>query len=166
MSTANCASPVRYRELTPEDLEEVFQVRIRTWHNPHGARELVGLGITPASVLEKMRTTHRGWVALSGAQIVGFSMADRSDGELWVIAVLPEFEGRGIGRALLSQAEGWLGSCGWSEVWLTTDINESLRAVGFYRHLGWKDWKIERGDRFMRRSLPGRESSANRSDLG
>jgi hypothetical protein len=26
---------------------------------------------------------------------------------------------------------------------------ENTRPVGFYRRLGWKDWKIEDGDRFM-----------------
>ena len=40
---------------------------------------------------------------------------------------------------------------GWEEIWLTTDVDENLRAVGFYRHLGWEDWKFEDGDRFMRK---------------
>ena len=43
--------------------------------------------------------------------------------------------------------------------WLTTDVDENLRAVGFYRHLGWEDWKFEDGDRFMKKRLPGEVSS-------
>jgi ribosomal protein S18 acetylase RimI-like enzyme len=72
---------------------------------------------------------------------------------MWVIAVLAEHEGRGIGRAVLAEVESWLAECGWDEIWLTTDTDESLRAVGFYRHLGWQDWKFQDGDRFMRKTL-------------
>ncbi len=83
-------------------------------------------------------------------------MGDKKTGEIWVIAVLKEFEGRGIGRQLLHLVKDWLGSEGWKEIWLTTDINESLRAVGFYRHEGWVDWKIEHGDRYMKKVIePG-----------
>ena len=50
--------------------------------------------------------------------------------------------------------EDWLSSEGWKEIWLTTDRGENIRAVGFYRHLGWSDWKVEPdGDRFMKKSL-------------
>ena len=58
--------------------------------------------------------------------------------------------GRGIGKALLTRIEEWLWSEGWKEIWLTTDLDETDRAVGFYRHLGWKDWKIEK-DRYMKK---------------
>ena len=37
--------------------------------------------------------------------------------------------------------------------WLTTDLDTSLRAYGFYRRQGWTDWKIERGLRWMEISL-------------
>jgi ribosomal protein S18 acetylase RimI-like enzyme len=52
---------------------------------------------------------------------------------MWVIAVLKEYEGNGIGRRLLRLVEDWLFSEGWDELWLTTDRDETLRAVGFYR---------------------------------
>ena len=58
-------------------------------------------------------------------------MGNLKTGEMWVIAVLREFEGRGIGRQLLARVEDWLRSEGWDEIWLTTDVDESLRAVGF-----------------------------------
>ena len=80
-------------------------------------------------------------------------MGKRETGEMWVIAVLEEFENRGIGRKLLTAVEDWLFSAGWKEIWLTTDVDETLRAVGLYRHLGWEDVKLD-GDRFMKKSAP------------
>jgi GNAT superfamily N-acetyltransferase len=140
-----------YRELVPADMAAVFDLRVRTWHNPHGAAELHRLGITPDSVIELMRTSHRGWVAEEGNRIVGFAMGNQRTGEMWVIAVLPEYENQGVGRGLLTRVEDWLWSAGWSEIWLTTDTDEQCRAVGFYRRQGWHDWKIENGDRFMKK---------------
>ena len=79
--------------------------------------------------------------------------SNKTSGEMWVIAVLNKHEGKGIGKKLLTLVEDWLWSEGWKEIWLTTDPDETDRAVGFYRHLGWKDWKLEK-DRHMRKRKP------------
>lgn len=142
-----------YRQLQWADIPEIFDVRVATWHNDNGRDELTGLGITFASVEAAMQSSHRGWVAEADSRIVGFAMGDRTNGEMWVIAVLREYEGRGIGKQLLTLVESWLKEEGWEETWLTTDVDENLRAVGFYRHLGWKDWKFEAGDRYMKKTL-------------
>lgn len=55
---------ITYRELQPADMAAIFEVRIKTWHNPHGAEELLRLGITPGSVIAMLHTSHRGWVAV------------------------------------------------------------------------------------------------------
>ena len=145
---------ITYRELQPADMPAIFEVRIKTWHNPHGAEELLRLGITPESVIAMLHTSHRGWVALDAGQVIGFVMGNQQTGEMWVIAVLPDYENRGVGRRLLTLVEDWLWSTGWKELWLTTDPDENFRAVGFYRRLGWVDWKFENGDRFMRKNPP------------
>jgi ribosomal protein S18 acetylase RimI-like enzyme len=144
---------ISFRELEPSDMEAVFDVRVKTWHNPNGAAELHHMGITPESVVASMRSSHRGWVAQDGNRVVGFTMGNRQTGEMWVIAVLPDYENRGIGRRLLSLVEDWLCAAGWQEIWLTTDTDDGFRAVGFYRRLGWCDWKFEDGNRFMRKQL-------------
>jgi len=90
-------------------------------------------------------------VCEAGDKVVGFSMADRSTGELWVIAVLPEFEGRGIGARLMRLAEDWLWAASCTEAWLTTSIDPTLRAYGFYRKLGWADHEIRGGLRYMKK---------------
>lgn len=81
-------------------------------------------------------------------------MGNQQTGEMWVIAVLPDYENRGVGRRLLTLVEDWLWSTGWKALWLTTAPDENFRAVGFYRRLGWVDWKFENGDRFMRKNRP------------
>ncbi|MDF1862766.1 MAG: GNAT family N-acetyltransferase [Verrucomicrobiales bacterium] len=142
---------MNYREITPEDVAAIFDVRIKTWHNPNGAEELERMGITYDSVRQMMMTTHRGWLGESGGAVVGFVMGNKQTGEMWVVAVLKEFENRGIGKSLMRLVEDWLVREGCGELFLTTDPDESFRAVGFYRHLGWEDWKMEDGDRFMKK---------------
>jgi ribosomal protein S18 acetylase RimI-like enzyme len=145
---------ITYRELQPADMAAIFEVRIKTWHNPHGAEELLRLGITPESVIAMLHTSNRGWVAVDAGHVIGFVMGNQQTGEMWVIAVLPDYENRGVGRRLLTLVEDWLWSTGWKALWLTTDPDENFRAVGFYRRLGWVDWKFENGDRFMRKNPP------------
>ena len=40
-----------YREIAGDDLDELFEVRVATWHNERGAEELTALGITREAVL-------------------------------------------------------------------------------------------------------------------
>jgi hypothetical protein len=54
----------------------------------------------------------------------------------------------------MALAEEWLAASGCRRAWLSTDLDTSLRAYGFYRKRGWTDWKIERGNRYMERRLP------------
>ena len=147
---------MKYREMLVKDLPETFELRIATWHNPNGREELTKMGITTESVTQMMSTSHAGWVCEVDSRIAGFAMGNQETGEMWVIAVLEDYEGRGIGRQLLQRVEDWLFSQGCKVLWLTTDPDEAVRAVGFYRHLGWKDWKMEGGDRYMRKyAAPG-----------
>jgi len=141
--------PVKYRELAPADVPALFHVRTRTRENTYTLEELHALGITVDSVTEKLASSFKGWLCADADQVVAFCMADRSTGELWVIAVLPEYEGKGIGDRLMSFAEDWLWSVGCERAWLTTDVDTTLRAYGFYRHRGWTDWRLEDGLRWM-----------------
>lgn len=141
------------RKVTKGDIPDLFAIRIATWENERGAEELAGLGITHESVRAMLGASHQGWIAHENGRPVGFAMANRETGELWVISVLAEYEGRGIGRALMEQAEGWLFAEGWKEIWLSTYLEEHWRAVGFYRHLGWVDWKTD-GDRYLKKARP------------
>ena len=141
-----------FREICPDDMQSIFDVRVATWHNDRGSEELTKLGVTHESVRDMLADSYRGWLCEVDSRVVGFAMGNKNNGELWVIAVLKGYEGNGIGKRLLTLVEQWLATEGWTEIWLTTDPDETIRAVGFYRHLGWTDWKIEPdGDRFMKK---------------
>lgn len=144
---------VTYRQIVEADIPALIQIRLATWGNDKGAEEMAALGINLDSVAARLRCDHAGWIAFSNDSPVGFAMANRSNGELWVIAVLMECARQGIGRELMRQAEAWLFSHGWKEIWLTTYTDEQSDAVRFYRHLGWVDWKME-GDRFLKKANP------------
>jgi GNAT superfamily N-acetyltransferase len=55
-----------------------------------------------------------------------------------VLAVLPAFEGRGIGKTLLSLAVDWLRSFRPTRIWLGASSDPRTRSHGFYRALGWR----------------------------
>lgn len=151
--------PLQYREISAADMPCVFHVRTRTRENSYTLEQLHRLGITPESVVQKLATSFKGWLCAVADQVVAFCIADRTTGELWVIAVLPDFAGRGIDGHLMHSAELWLWSSGCTKAWLTTDVDATLRAYGFYRH---RDWKIEDGLRWME-LVPSATSSESRA---
>lgn len=145
---------MKIREMTVEDIPEVYSLRSLTRENALTREQLEKLGITVDSVSRMLGTSHRGWVCLDAGNVVGFSMGNINTGEMWVIAIHPDYEGRGIGRKLITRVQDWLWDAGWDKIWLTTDIDTSLRAYGFYKYLGWSDYEIIGGNRYMRLSRP------------
>ena len=91
----------------------------------------------PASPLPSWRDS-KGWVALSGDEIVAFSIADRASRSIFALFVLPQFERRGLGSRLLELALDWLWANGADLVWLTTGPEYArrrlLRAPRMDRH--------------------------------
>jgi len=81
-------------------------------------------------------------------------MCNGETGEMWVIAVLPEYEQKGIGAELLARVENALWTAGWNEIWLTTDLDIALRSYGFYRYQGWMDREIRDAFRYMQKRNP------------
>jgi ribosomal protein S18 acetylase RimI-like enzyme len=138
-----------YREITTEDIPNIFEVRAATDENNLSLEELHSMGITEHSVCDKICGTYKGWLYETDDQIVGFAMGNRETGELWVIAILPEYINKGIGSGLLQLVENWLFESGCKALWLTTDMNTQLRAYSFYRKNGWEDDRIEDGLRYM-----------------
>ena len=144
-----------YREITQEDIPALFAVRIATKENTYDMEGLAKIGITPTTVAAALDNHHRGWLCQDGERVIGFAMGDKNNGEMTVIALLPDYERRGIGATLLTLVEQWLRSQGWQQIWLTTDANPQLRAYGFYLHHGWVDDKIANNTRFMNKTMSG-----------
>jgi ribosomal protein S18 acetylase RimI-like enzyme len=127
-----------FREMTPADVPMTFLVRAAAKENPMPlVTGLKHLGITVESVKGHLATTHKGFVCEVDGLVIGFTIADNRTGELWVLSVWPEYEGKGIGRQLMLLAQEWLFSKGWEKLWLTTGVKPS-RALALYQKLGWK----------------------------
>lgn len=152
-TVASEAPSLNIRPITHADIPALFTVRVATHENAMTLEELARLGITPETVAERLGQTHAGWLCEAEGRVVGFAMGDRATGEMWVIALLPEYVGRGIGSRLLREVETWLGATGWDRIWLTTDPDTSLRAYTFYRQHGWVDDRLDGGDRYMIKRL-------------
>lgn len=129
---------MHFREITPADLPELFRVRFAAKENIVTPEFVISEGITVETCATMLRTTHRGWLCEFEGRIVGFAQGNRATGELWVIAVLPALEGRGIGRRLMQLVQDWLFSEGWVKLWLVTGPPPT-RAYTLYRRLGWVD---------------------------
>jgi GNAT superfamily N-acetyltransferase len=140
-----------FRAIESRDAEALIHLRGRTRENSISADALGKMGITTESIGAKLRSTHRGWLCEEDDRLAGFAMGDGSSGELWVIAVAPEFEGRGIGSRLLASVEEWLWSRGWDTLWLWTDVDESRRAFSFYLHHGWRKSEVKDGVLYLRK---------------
>lgn len=86
----------------------------------------------------------RTWVAEIAGEVVGFVSADGLQQWLWALFVDPEYEGRGVARALLAAALAWLRERGATSVGLTTAPD--TRAERFYRAAGFVAKGLEHGE--------------------
>ena len=126
-----------FRETLPSDVERLFSVRARTRENPISKEQLADLGITPEAIARDVASGRiKGWICSHASDLVGFCNGDGETGEVLVLAVLPEYECRGIGRNLLAHVVEWLRSVGFNTLWLAASSSSGTRAHGFYRSLG------------------------------
>lgn len=126
------------RMATAADIPALFRIRIAVRENAMSRAGLAAAGVTPRSVERLLADGGAAWIAEENDRALGFSMADAARGTVFALFVLPGHEGRGIGRALLRLAEGWLAAQGWRRAWLLTGAARGLRAPGFYRRMGWR----------------------------
>ena len=127
-----------FRETKSTDVEQLFDVRSLTRENPISRKDLEGMGITPESTIMSFDSgAAKGWVCTDNSKVVGFSTGLKETGEIFVLAVLPEYERLGIGSRLLAKVIDWLESNGNDRIWLSTSSNPIFRSYGFYRSQGW-----------------------------
>jgi ribosomal protein S18 acetylase RimI-like enzyme len=127
------------REASASDIDALFDIRARTRENAIPRAYLVSIGITPESWTASLSSeSNRTWVCFHDTTPVAFCAAESIHGEVLVLAVLPEYERRGVGKRLLDEAVGWLRSRGCARIWLATNPDPSVRSHGFYRSQGWR----------------------------
>lgn len=132
-------SPLEYRPAQPTDVAECIVIRGQTRENPVSVPRLAALGITAESWSASVQTgALPGFVCSDGASIIGYCFGERATGEVLVLALLPDFENRGIGRQLLNRVVDELIRAGHTRLFLGCSADPASRSYGFYRHLGWR----------------------------
>jgi len=92
--------------------------------------------VTDAHCVEFISQRGKGWVCEIENLIVGFSIVDLQENNIWALFMRPEFEKKGIGRKLHDVMLDWYFSQTKTSVWLGTSPH--TRAELFYKKAGWE----------------------------
>jgi GNAT superfamily N-acetyltransferase len=121
------------REVIPNDIPTLARLRISVRENVLSNPDL----ITQADYTEFLFKRGKGWVCEVNGEVVGFSIVDLVDKNVWALFLDPDYEKRGIGRQLHDKMLDWYFSKTNDTLWLGTD--PGTRAEGFYRKAGWEN---------------------------
>lgn len=134
------------RPATTTDIEALFEIRTSVVQNHLSREQMLALGISPASLADAISAAPCAWVAEVDGKPVAFAMVDLDEACVFALFVTPAFEGQGLARRLMVEAEAALFSRH-ARIWLETDGRDTVRANGFYRRLGWEVVaQLEEGD--------------------
>lgn len=122
-----------FREANPGDISQLMNVRFSVNENVLSNRNLV----TEKHCEEYLTMRGKGWVCEINKQVVGFSIADLKDHNVWALFVKPNYEGKGIGKKLQKMMLDWYFSQTKERIWLST--SPGTRAELFYRKNGWME---------------------------
>lgn len=121
-----------FREATIQDIKQIQVVRNAVKENTLSDPALVSDADCEAFITRR----GKGWVCEIDTHIAGFAIADLQDENIWALFVHPDFEGKGIGKALQKIMLNWYFSTGKQQVWLGTA--PGTRAEQFYTNSGWR----------------------------
>lgn len=128
------------RQGTTEDVEDFFELRCSVAENWMTRAELADDGITPDRVRAMLDSgDYLAPVVEQAGRMVGFGMAEISRGYVFAVFVRKGCEGRGIGRRILEHLQTELCRRESRTLSLHCGGAASVRAHGFFRHLGWKE---------------------------
>lgn len=82
----------------------------------------------------------KGWVCEKDKKLVGFSIVDTTNKNVWALFVDPDYEKQGIGKKLMDLLLNWHFKTTTADIWLGTAFD--TRAEKFYRLQGWKEHGI------------------------
>ena len=143
---------LKFRTALSEDAAECLALRAKTRQNAVSEEWLRSIGVTSKSWGEGIHSdTLQGHVCSVDGNIVGYCFGARETGEIVVLALLPDFGNRGIGRELLNRMIKELAEHGHSRLFLGCSPDPMSRSYGFYRHLGWSSTETfdEHGDEIL-----------------
>jgi GNAT superfamily N-acetyltransferase len=122
-----------YREAVIADIAQIQIVRNAVKENTLSDPSLV----SDADCADYITRRGKGWVCEADGRIVGFSIIDLQDNNVWALFLLPDMEGRGMGRTLHRLMMDWYFEQTDHTIWLGT--TPATRAASFYRKAGWKE---------------------------
>ena len=120
-----------FREAKKDDIKQIQIVRNSVTENTLSNPDLV----TDEDCLDFITKRGKGWVCEIDNKIVGFSIVDLKEHNIWALFVRPNYEKKGIGRQLHDLMLNWYFNKTFKNVWLGTSPN--TRAEFFYRKSGW-----------------------------
>ena len=127
-----------YRNAIPQDIAACIELRGRTRENAVSVERLRTLGVTHESWSRGVADhSLPGYVCMDADRIVGYCFGNSQTGEIVVLALLPDWEGRGIGKYLLNRMIQDFTAAGFKRLFLGCSADPKVRSYGFYRHLGW-----------------------------
>lgn len=121
-----------FREATLTDIEEIMLVRMSVLENVLNTPGLV----TERDCEEFLTKRGKGWVCEINNKVLGFSIVDLKEHNIWALFVRPEYEAKGIGKKLHNIMMNWYFDRTKETVWLGTAPD--TRAEIFYTKAGWK----------------------------
>ncbi|MEO6329681.1 MAG: GNAT family N-acetyltransferase [Ginsengibacter sp.] len=122
-----------FREAMTSDIPQIQIVRYLVKENILSDTALV----TDEDCEEFLMVRGKGWVCDVNGNIVGFSIADLREKNIWALFVHPDYEAKGIGKRLHKEMLDWYFDQTKEDIWLGTLPN--TRAEKFYRLNGWKE---------------------------
>lgn len=124
---------MNFRQATTEDIPQIQIVRNSVKEN-----QLSNPILIPDNLVEEFITKRgKGFVCEIDKKIVGFSIVDFAENNVWALFILPNFEGKGIGKKLHQLMLDEYFSKTKETIWLSTEANS--RAETFYKKQGWKN---------------------------
>lgn len=136
------------RKATPADRARIHEVRMAVRENRLGDSSRAKVEETANWIFEHAAF----WVWEEDGAVQGFAVADPRDGTIFGLFIHPDYEGRGIARALLPRACADLRAAGFAVATLTT--GPGTRAERFYRENGWEDaGRQDNGEIIFRKAL-------------
>ena len=124
---------MNFRQAIPEDIPQIQIVRNSVKEN-----QLSNPNLIPDDLVEEFITKRgKGFVCEIDKKIVGFSIVDFVENNVWALFLLPEFEGKSIGKKLHQLMLDEYFSKTKETIWLSTEANS--RAEIFYKKQGWKN---------------------------
>ena len=124
---------MNFRQAIPEDIPQIQIVRNSVKEN-----QLSNPNLIPDELVEEFITKRgKGFVCEIDDKIVGFSIVDFVENNVWALFLLPDFEGKRIGKKLHQLMLDEYFSKTKETIWLSTEANS--RAEIIYKKQGWKN---------------------------